>query len=65
MKYCSECVYPNIAINLKIDETSLCSSCKSRKKFIKLDKTFWAKRKKILLKIFKENKKKIILIMIA
>ena len=58
MKYCSKCLYPNIAVNIRIDEISVCSSCRSRKKFVNLNKNFWDKRKKILQKIFKENKKK-------
>ena len=37
MKYCSKCLYPNIAVNLKIDDSSVCSSCKSSKKFINLN----------------------------
>ncbi len=58
MKYCSLCLYPNIAVNLKIDDSSVCSSCSSRIKFIKIDKSSWDKRKKLLQKIFKEYKKK-------
>ena len=58
MKYCSLCLYPNIAVNLKINDNSVCSSCSSRKKFVKIDKNSWDKRKKLLQKIFNEYKKK-------
>ena len=27
MKYCNNCLYPEIAVNLDIDDGGLCSSC--------------------------------------
>ncbi len=57
MKYCSKCLYPNIAVNLKIDDNTICSSCRSRDKFNTLGKKFWEKRKKIFKKILKDSQK--------
>lgn len=58
MNYCSKCLYPQIAVNLSIDENNVCSSCKSHQKFSSLKKYFWNKRKNILKKILFENKRK-------
>ncbi|MDA7703942.1 N-acetyl sugar amidotransferase [Candidatus Pelagibacter sp.] len=57
MKYCSNCLYPSIAVNLKINDKLVCSSCSSRIKFKKLSKSYWEKRKKIFQKILDETRK--------
>jgi N-acetyl sugar amidotransferase len=46
MKYCSRCVYPQIAVNLDVDEEGVCSSCRMFEKFEQLSPEFWARRKK-------------------
>lgn len=46
MKYCKRCVYPEVAVNLYIDEEGICSSCRTFEKFEKLTSEFWEQRKK-------------------
>jgi hypothetical protein len=46
MKYCNRCVYPQIAVNLDVDEEGVCSSCRTFEKFEQLNPEFWARRKK-------------------
>ena len=46
MKYCKRCVYPEIAVNLYIDDEGVCSSCRVSEKFEKLTPEFWEKRRR-------------------
>ncbi len=59
MKYCKRCVYPEVAVNLYIDEEGICSSCRTFDKFQTLSEEDWAKRKikfeKIIKGILKNN----------
>ncbi len=45
MKYCKRCVYPEVAVNLYIDDEGICSSCRTFDKFNALSLEFWRKRK--------------------
>ncbi len=60
MKYCKECVYPEIAVNINFAEDGVCTSCKTFKKFKSLSEDHWSKREKrfeeIILDIKKRNK---------
>lgn len=47
MQYCSRCVYPSIAVNLRTDEHGICSACRVAEEFDKLTDEFWARRKKL------------------
>ena len=64
MKYCKKCVYPIIAVNLEIDNSGICSSCKTFEKFNLLKDQDWNERKKFE-KLVEEIKKIIPLIMIV
>jgi len=46
MRYCSKCVYPEISVNLNVDEEGVCSSCRTFEKFEQLTDEFWLQRKK-------------------
>lgn len=60
MRYCKRCVYPEIAVNLEIDEDGICSSCRVFEKFNALTDEYWEKRRKkfenIVEEILKKNK---------
>lgn len=60
MKYCKKCVYPEVAVNLSIDDDGICSSCRSFEEFEKLTPSFWKKRKErfdeIINQTLKNNK---------
>ena len=55
MKYCTKCVYPQIAVNLETDEQGVCSSCRTFEKFEQLTREFWEIRKKKFEAIVKET----------
>ncbi len=57
MKYCKRCVYPEIAINLIIDEEGICSGCRTFEAFEKISEEQWAQRRKRFEKIIGEVKK--------
>jgi len=44
MRFCSRCVYPEIAVNLLMDDEGVCSACRAYEEFKKLSPEFWAKR---------------------
>lgn len=46
MTYCTRCVYPQVAVNLDVDEHGVCSSCRTFEKFEQLAPEFWERRKK-------------------
>ena len=59
MKYCSKCVYPQVTVNLELDEEGVCYACRVAEKFEELSPEFWAMREqkfaKIVNRIVKEN----------
>ncbi|MGD0623531.1 MAG: N-acetyl sugar amidotransferase [Thermodesulfobacteriota bacterium] len=59
MIYCKRCVYPQIAVNLYMDDEGTCSSCRTFEQFEQLTPEFWEKRKKrfddILNDVLKKN----------
>ncbi len=58
MKYCKKCVYPDITVNLNIQDDDICSSCKTHESFQSLTKRDWDKRKSDFEKIVYEIKSK-------
>jgi len=60
MRYCKRCVYPEIAVNLYIDDEGICSACRVAEQFDELTEEFWENRKgkfeKIVKEIIGENK---------
>jgi N-acetyl sugar amidotransferase len=57
MKYCQRCVYPQVAVNLDVDEEGVCSSCRAFEKFDSLTPEFWDKRKKKFEEILEQRLK--------
>lgn len=60
IQYCKRCVYPQITVNLHIDEEGVCASCRVFEKFSQMTPEFWEKRKakfeKLIQSILKNNK---------
>jgi N-acetyl sugar amidotransferase len=54
MRYCRRCVYPEIAVNLDVDEGDVCSSCRTFEKFEQLSEEFWDRRKKRFGEVIEE-----------
>ena len=44
MRYCSSCVYPEIAVNLLFDDDGVCSGCTVAEEYEKLTPEFWSNR---------------------
>ena len=55
MIFCNRCVYPQLAVNLQLDEEGICSSCRAFEKANALAPEFWDKRKKRLESIIHET----------
>lgn len=45
MQYCSRCVYPEIAVNVILDDEGVCSACRVAEEFAKLTPDYWTARK--------------------
>lgn len=60
MRYCKRCVYPEISVNLDLDNEGICSSCRTFEKSKDISKEEWNKRKKrfesTISEILKNNK---------
>ena len=56
-KYCQKCVYPIFTVNLDIDETGVCSACRTFEEITTLSKTDWDKREKKIIEIIESYKK--------
>jgi len=60
IQYCKRCVYPQITVNLNIDEEGVCASCRVYEKFQQLTPQFWERRKakfeKVIANVLKNNK---------
>lgn len=54
MRYCKRCVYPEVAVNLDIDDKGVCSACRTAEAFNSLNPEYWAARKKKFEKLIKE-----------
>jgi len=57
MRFCKSCLYPAVAVNLRINDDGICSACTSREKFLELSEEHWEKRKKKFIQIVEENTK--------
>ena len=59
IRYCKKCVYPSIAVNLRLDDDNICSGCRASEKFHAIGEKSWKERrekfKKILNSVLKNN----------
>lgn len=55
MTYCKNCVYPQISVNLYVDDDGVCSACKSAQQFEELPQNFWEIRKRKFEKIIEDT----------
>ena len=46
IQYCQRCVYPEIAVNLHVDDDGVCSSCRAFEAAEQITEASWAERKK-------------------
>ncbi len=54
MRYCKRCVYPEIAVNLYMNDDGICAACRTEEAFQKLSADFWDSRKKKFEKLLDE-----------
>ncbi len=57
MKYCKRCLYPEVTVNLYIDEEGVCSSCRVFEKLTSFKNDFWKERKRRFEKVIEEVRK--------
>ncbi len=57
MRYCARCVYPEIAVNLDLDEEGVCSACRAHEAYDELSEEFWAQRRKKFEQVLEETLK--------
>lgn len=55
MRYCKRCVYPQIAVNLHVDDDGVCSSCRAFEAAEQMTEARWADRRKRFDKIVEET----------
>lgn len=57
MRYCKRCVYPEIAVNLDVDDEGICSACRVFEEMEELPDTLWEQRKNKLIEILEQARK--------
>lgn len=45
MRYCQRCVYPQVSVNLELDDEGVCSACRTAERFHTLTDDFWQQRR--------------------
>ena len=55
IKYCSRCVYPDIAVNLSFDGEGICSSCRVFEQVEKISEQTWFEKKEKFIQIVNET----------
>jgi N-acetyl sugar amidotransferase len=56
MRYCTRCVYPEIAVNTLFDDEGVCSACRVQEEFDELDEDFWVRRREVFEGIIEETR---------
>lgn len=57
LNFCKKCVYPEIAVNLDLDDEGVCSSCHVFEESETIPAEAWVKRKEKLVQILEEYRK--------
>jgi len=57
MRYCTKCIYPQITVNLSIDDDGECSGCRGFRQFSALTADDWAKRRERFDEILSDVKR--------
>lgn len=57
MNYCKKCVYPQVSVNLLLDDEGVCSACRAVEAFEELTDDFWAERAKRFEKVIEDIRK--------
>lgn len=58
MTYCNRCMYPAVAVNLSIDDSGICASCRTAEAFEKLTPEFWDRRRTMFERSIEEIRDK-------
>lgn len=58
MHYCKRCVYPEVAVNIILDDEGVCSACRVAEEFEKLTPEFWEQRKKRFIELIDQYRNK-------
>lgn len=55
MRYCQKCVYPQVSVNLELNDDGVCSACSTFQKFRALPTEFWEQRKQRFERLLEEQ----------
>lgn len=58
MRYCTRCVYPEIAVNLVTDDEGVCSACRVSEELQKITPDKWAQREQTFIRLLEEGRKR-------
>lgn len=58
MRYCKRCVYPEVAVNLLLDDEGVCSACRVAGEFDKITPEFWKERERRFREIVESYRSK-------
>lgn len=58
MRYCRRCVYPEVAVNLYIDEEGICSSCRAFEKWVEMPPEWWEGRRERFERIIEDVRRR-------
>ena len=57
MNYCKRCVYPEISVNLDVDDEGICSACRVFEEMEDIPQILWDARKDKLIQILENARK--------
>ena len=57
MRYCKRCVYPEIAVNLLVDDEGVCSACRVHDEVDHIPESQWARRKDLFVRLLEQGRK--------
>lgn len=58
LSYCRKCVYPNLAVNLVVDDEGICSACRVAEEMERIPPEHWARRKEKFVQLLQEAREK-------
>jgi len=57
VRYCKRCVYPEIAVNLLVDDEGVCSACRVHDEVDQIPESQWARRKDLFVRLLEQGRK--------
>lgn len=58
IRYCAKCLYPELAVNLTLDDEGVCGACRLQEQISSLTDEEWETRRSVFLRVITEARKK-------